>query len=152
MVIASMPEAAGTLYGKPAVEERGPMPDDEWKLARSIAKAYLASGIAAKTHRGKLYVEREEGWEGPIDPTSVQTTYAHDIRMIEDHARAAASLVIQHLNEDERGFMPGPSGHTGYVFLYLSSPERFKALGYDDLKTRLYMRILRSRSFWKDFR
>lgn len=134
------------------VEGGGMMPDDECELSKRIAKAYRASGIAAKAHRGKLFIEREEGWEGPLDPTSIQATYADDIRTIEDHVRAAASLVIQQLNEAERGFMPGPSGYTGYVFLYLSSPERFKALGYDDRTTRLYIRILSSRSFWKDFR
>jgi hypothetical protein len=127
------------------------MPDDKWELSKRIAKAYRASGIAAKAYCGKLFIEREEGWEGPLDPTSIQATYADDIRTIEDHARAAATLVIHHLNDAEREFMPGPSSYTGYVHQFLSDPEKFKALGYDDRKTRLYITIIRSRSFWNDF-
>ena len=126
------------------------MLDDELELSRKIAKAYRASGIAAKTHRGKLFLEREEGWEGPIDPASIQTTYVDDIRMIEGHARAAAMKVVDDLNEVERGFMDGP--HDGYVCLFLTDPEKFKALGYDDRRTQLYISIIRFRSIWNDFR
>ena len=46
------------------------MPGDGSELARTIVQAYRASGIAAKVHGGKLFIEREEGWEGPIEPVS----------------------------------------------------------------------------------
>ena len=29
-------------------------------------------GVAAKVHGGKLFVEREDGWEGPFEPVSLE--------------------------------------------------------------------------------
>ena len=36
-------------------------------MPRRIVAAYRASGVPAKIHRGRLFVAREEGWEGPLD-------------------------------------------------------------------------------------
>jgi hypothetical protein len=125
------------------------MPDDGSELARTIARAYRASGIAAKAHGGKLFIEREEGWEGPIEPTSARTTHTEDIRSIEGQVRRAASQVIEHLNETERQLME--QHPDGYASLFLSEPERFERLGYDDRRARLFVSVARYLSLWKDF-
>ena len=125
------------------------MDGDEPGLARTIARAYRASGVAAKVQGGMLFVEREEGWDGPIEPTSAGATYIDDIRSIEGRARQAASKVVETLNETERSLM---GQRSGYASLYLSDPQRFQNLGYDDRRARVYVSVVKSLSPWNEFR
>ncbi len=125
-------------------------PGDESNLARRIATAYRASGIAARTHGGKVLIEREEGWEGPIDPTSIEATYVDDIRTIEGHARAAASRVLEGLG---RGacFQGKKSNHQRLAATMPMTLGRFKLLGLDDRRARIYRTITRQLLLRNDF-
>ena len=124
------------------------MPDDESEGAKRIAQAYRASGIAAKVHGGMLFIERDEGWEGPIFPASVQSTYAEDIRAIEGRVRRAASQVLENLNDAERSFMAERSGH---VSQYLTDPARYMRLGCDERTARRHVAVVTSLKLWKEF-
>ena len=125
------------------------MPDDGSELAKTIAQAYRAGGIAAKVHGGKLFIEREEGWEGPVEPTSAQTTCADDIRAIESRVRHAASRIIENLSEAERSLIGRSSAW--YLSKFLADPERYKSLGHDDRRARYYAAQAMRLHLWVDF-
>ena len=107
-------------------------------MVRALVQAYRSSGIAAKVYRGNMFVEREGGWEGPIDPRRIQATYREDIGAIERNARAAALLVIAGLSERLRGWL---DNHRAYASGLVLTPERFQRLGLDHRRVRLYASV-----------
>jgi hypothetical protein len=48
--------------------------NEEAALVKQIVQAYHASGIPAKSFRGRPFVCREHGWEGPLDTYQLCTT------------------------------------------------------------------------------
>jgi len=114
------------------------MPDnEEAALGRRIVKSYQASGIPAKRYRGKILVNREKGWEGPLDPYELQTTYLDEIGRIEQAVRVALIEAIDRMDERLRRAL----GDDRQMWLSLMSPAAFAQLGFGEHKARLYMGV-----------
>jgi hypothetical protein len=110
--------------------------DDEVRLAREIVAAYRASGIGAKTHRGQPFVEREEGWEGPLDVHQLQETYRDEIERVEARARAAVGPCFER-RDDALGALVDRDLWASSIL----SPAHLAQLGFSEHQARLYITV-----------
>src|SRR5579864_3091223 len=123
------------------------MPEDrQAELAKRIVAAYKASGIPAKIVQGKLFIHREEEWEGPLDPDKLRSTYVEEITRIERNVRAAVIECFDRANERERILLQIASDLDKARHLWVAivmSVEVFSRLGFSEHKSRLYTCVAR---------
>ncbi len=113
------------------------MPRDEAvELARQIVKAYQAIGIGAKTHGGKPFIQRERGWEGPLDPDQLRDTYRDEIARIEWQVRTAVAARFELLDNWQRENL----SREMLVEMHIT-PEDFLTIGLSDHEARLYSNV-----------
>ena len=126
------------------------MPDDEEaELVRRIVGAYRAVGIPAKAYRGRPFLYREEGWEGPLDPYALRATYVEEIGRMERAVRAAVAECF------DRTIAEDPLRDVMDTDMWVSlrmSPEAFMKLGLGEHEARLYESVARRLRFRGDFR
>lgn len=136
--------------------------DDATKLAKKLVEAYRASGICAKTHRGRLLVEREDGWEGPLDPHELRTTYLDEIARVEQRVREV--VAASYARWDQRP--PGDPLEDPWVILlkwdgsvefrkemwlnHEFSPENLIKTGLSEATARRYVDVARSLQYRND--
>jgi hypothetical protein len=119
--------------------------DDERALIRRIVEAYRRSGIPAKSHRGKLLIHRESGWEGPLDPYELQESYLDEIGQIERDVRVAAAECYNRYRKYTLIDNPGAklvigSGFILKALLMRSGLEETKAILYSSVASHLHSR------------
>lgn len=127
--------------------------NEEAALVRQIVQAYRASGIPAKSYRGKLFVCREAGWEGPLVTQEVLETYRREIDAIERSVRAAAAECFkQTMSADPlRGLFEDEEQKGKDLWLDVRlSPALLMEIGFDEHKGRLYDTVARQLSYRGD--
>jgi hypothetical protein len=118
--------------------------NEEAELVRRIVEAYRAVGIPAKAYRGRPFIYREEGWEGPLDPYVLRATYVEEIGRIERAVRAAvAEWCDRTIAEDFLGDGMDKDMWAGIRM----SPEAFMNSGLSEQKARLYDSVARRLRF-----
>lgn len=112
--------------------------DDETRVTKQIVQAYRASGLNAKTYQGQPFVEREDGWEGPLDVRELQKTYLAEINRLEQLVRG----IVREWYDSLEGSLSF-SYRDACVQLRLI-PEVLVRLGFDERRARIYVSIARS--------
>lgn len=111
------------------------------ELTRRIVDAYRTHGVPAKVYRGKPYLLREHGWEGPLDALQLQQSHLGEIQSVEKSVRAAV-LECHQTEVARQACWAGKAGrdlwfHTNF------SPAFLRARGFTNEKTELYWSVAR---------
>lgn len=130
------------------------MPEnEEAALVRQIVEAYRASGIPAKSFRGKPFVCREGGWEGPLDTYRLRATYRQEIAEIERAVRTVVADAFNRTIEDDplKELFDSEILKDRALWIEIRmSPEFFIKLNFDEHKARLYDGVARQLNYRGD--
>lgn len=118
---------------------------DQDRLAREIAEAYQASGICAKVHGGYVFVEREEGWAGPLDPRVLKMTYRDEIERVETSVQHAVAECFDRFADNPLGIEDRETW-----FLMFMSPLDFIKLGFTESKAAISYRVAQALQYRGD--
>ncbi len=116
------------------------------ELAREIVKAYRAIGIFAKVYGGRPFIQRERGWEGPLDPYQLRETYRDEIARVEWQVRKAVAARIELLDEWQRREL----SRDMLVEMHIE-PDDFLKVGLSDPEARLYSNVAQHLHFMRQY-